>query len=382
MYSLFGYGKMIADSRRMDAYVRALQQAVKPDSVVVDIGTGTGIFALLACQFGARNVYAIEPSSWVEVARQLAKENGCDDRIEFIQDLSTRVALPQRADVIVSDLRGVLPLFGHHIPAIIDARSRFLKPGGVLIPLRDRIWATLVEAPEVYQNYTSPWEDQPYGCNLQTARHYLKNTWRKALFDSQQCLVEPACCLTLDYATIERPNSSAELTWTLARSGVACGLALWFDATLAEGIEFSNAPGQPELIYGQAFLPWLTPLPLERGDRVSVKLQANLIGREYVWRWHSRIFSGDNSTQPKANFEQSTFGNQPLSLAKAQKQSDDFIPTLNSDGRIAQFILQLMGEGNSVGEIARQLTQHYPKAFPTLSVALRRVGELSQKYSS
>ncbi|MDH3444335.1 MAG: 50S ribosomal protein L11 methyltransferase, partial [Deltaproteobacteria bacterium] len=56
MYSIFDYGSMIADHVRMDAYARALRRAVTADSVVLDIGTGTGIFALLACQFGARRV--------------------------------------------------------------------------------------------------------------------------------------------------------------------------------------------------------------------------------------------------------------------------------------------------------------------------------------
>ena len=59
MYSLSTYGDMIADQPRMDAYLQALRQTVKPECVVADIGTGTGIFALLACKFGARRVYAI-----------------------------------------------------------------------------------------------------------------------------------------------------------------------------------------------------------------------------------------------------------------------------------------------------------------------------------
>ena len=60
MYSIADYGAMIADDVRMGAFVRALRQAIKPGAVVIDIGTGTGIFALLACRFGARRVYAIE----------------------------------------------------------------------------------------------------------------------------------------------------------------------------------------------------------------------------------------------------------------------------------------------------------------------------------
>ena len=47
-YTVADYGAMIVDPVRMDRYVRALEQAVRPDAVVVDIGTGTGIFALLS----------------------------------------------------------------------------------------------------------------------------------------------------------------------------------------------------------------------------------------------------------------------------------------------------------------------------------------------
>ncbi|MGA9378220.1 MAG: 50S ribosomal protein L11 methyltransferase, partial [Phormidium sp.] len=100
MYSISGYGSMIADKGRMDAYVKALRQTVKPDSVVVDIGTGTGIFALLACQFGAKKVYAIEPSDAIQVAKEIAGKNGYGDRIIFIQDISTKVQLPELAKVI------------------------------------------------------------------------------------------------------------------------------------------------------------------------------------------------------------------------------------------------------------------------------------------
>ncbi|HEY9300449.1 MAG TPA: 50S ribosomal protein L11 methyltransferase, partial [Phormidium sp.] len=150
MYSISGYGSMIADKGRMDAYVKALRQTVKPDSVVVDIGTGTGIFALLACQFGARKVYAIEPSDAIQVAKEIAAKNGYGDRIIFIQDISTKVKLPEFADVIISDIRGMLPLFQQHIPAIIDARKRLLAEGGIIIPQRDILWAAVVEVPHLY----------------------------------------------------------------------------------------------------------------------------------------------------------------------------------------------------------------------------------------
>ena len=105
MCSIAGYGQMIADEGRMRAYSRALQAAISRDSIVLDIGAGTGILSLLACQYGARKVYAVEPSSAIGVAQQAAHANGFADRIECIQALSTEIILREKADVIVSGLR-------------------------------------------------------------------------------------------------------------------------------------------------------------------------------------------------------------------------------------------------------------------------------------
>src|SRR4051794_6240190 len=134
MYSISGFGEMIADRVRLDAYVEALRRHVKPGCVVVDIGAGTGIFSLLACKFGARRVYAIEPSDAAELIHQTARDNGCAERISVLRQPSSELTLPERADVIVSDLRGVLPAFHHHLADIADARQRLLAPGGTLIP--------------------------------------------------------------------------------------------------------------------------------------------------------------------------------------------------------------------------------------------------------
>src|SRR6266849_1675102 len=130
MYSLRDYGDMIADRERFDAYSKAIGKAVRPGAAVLEIGCGPGAFALLACQAGARKVYAIDSEEIVHFARELAVANGFADRTEFIQSDSRKLQLPERADLIVSDLRGSLPFFGHAIASIEDARQRLLAPRG------------------------------------------------------------------------------------------------------------------------------------------------------------------------------------------------------------------------------------------------------------
>jgi len=381
MYSILGYGSMIADKGRMDAYVKGLRQAVKPDSVVVDIGTGTGIFALLACQFGAKKVYAIEPSDAIQVAREIAKSNGYADRIEFIQKLSTQVVLPELADVIISDIRGIVPLFQQHIPSIVDARKRLLAPGGIMIPQRDTLWAAVVEVPHLYNRIVSAWDDSEYGFDMKAARQIVTNIWSKGWVAPAQLLTTPQSWATLDYTTIESPDISAEINWDVARSGTAHGLSVWFDATLAEGISFSNAPGMPELIYSIAFFPWTEAVLLRVGDKVSVTLQANLVGEDYVWRWNTCVLEGDNPEKVKAKFQQSTFFGMPLSPAQLRKTAANYVPTLNEDGEIDRLILELMSSGMPLGDIANRVKEKFPSCFRNSPDALTRVGDISKKYS-
>src|SRR5215469_14054221 len=175
MYSLNAYGSMIADRVRVEAYAEALRKTIRKGSVVVEIGTGPGIFAVLACQLGASRVYAIEPGEIIQVAREVAVANGYADKIEFFEQLSDRVNLPTRADVMLSDLRGVLPFFQRHIPTIVDARKRFLVPGGSMIPRKDTVWAGVVEVPKAYGEIVEAWDKNPFNQDLAPARMLAVN---------------------------------------------------------------------------------------------------------------------------------------------------------------------------------------------------------------
>lgn len=381
MYSIVQYGSMIADRPRTAAYRQALQQVVKADSVVLDIGTGTGIFALSACQFGARHVYAIEPDDSIQVAREIAAANGFAERIEFIQDVSTRVTLPERADVIISDLRGVLPWLQNHIPSIVDARQRLLKPGGTMIPQRDTLWAAPAEAPKLYSQLTVASSGNGYGLDLRAANRFGTNTWSKGRVKMEELLAEPFSGAPLDYSTVSSPNLKTEFRWCAAREGTCHGICVWFDSILADGVRISNAPDVPELIYGSAFFPWSEPVTLAAGDAVSFVLQANLVGEDYIWRWESCVLEQGTRNLAKAQFRQSTFYGVPLTPGRLQKRAANFTPALNEDGRIDQFILALIEQGVVLSDIAEQVSQKFPVRFATTRAALTRVGELAQKYS-
>ncbi|ETX03094.1 MAG: hypothetical protein ETSY2_34160 [Candidatus Entotheonella gemina] len=384
-YALAQYGMMMDDPVRMGAFSRALRQVVTSDCVVLDIGTGAGIFAFLACQYGARHVYAIEPNSAIEVAKRLAAANGLSDRITFIQQMSTQVTLPEPAHVIISDLRGIVPWFEQHIPTIVDARQRLMVPGGVLIPQRDTMWAAVVEAPELYHRMVRGWSDQAYRLDMDIARRIVTSCMGNGRVQPDQLLTAPQLVATLDYATVEDPNVEVMLQWAAVRTGTAYGVSVWFERTLADGITVSHAPDAPPdqlppLIIGNAFLPWSAPLTLAAGDTIAFTLQGTLDG-DYIWSWTTKVYDQGKPDAVKAQFAQSTVFGQPVSLDLLQKQSEDHVPELNEEGQILQAILSMMDGETELETIAQQVAEAFPQRFADWEEAMKLVAHVSGQYS-
>jgi type I protein arginine methyltransferase len=361
----------------MSAYTRALERAVKTGSVVVDLGAGTGVMALLACRLGADRVFAIEPSPVIEVGREIARRNGLEDRIAFMQFRSQDVSLPQRADVIVSDLRGVLPLYAGHVVSIVDARRRFLAPGGMLIPARDTICAAVVEAFESYRRIDR-WAKHSGGFEIEPARQLIANTWWRSRVEPSQLLTEPQAIATLDYSTIEAPDLKSSVAFTVLRSGTAHGICLWFETLLVHGVGFTTAPGQPETVYGHAFLPLLSPVEVDSGNTAEVLLAASLSAGKYVWRWQTTIAENGKT---KAEHRQSSAPGVPVWRGLLERSSSSYRPRRNREAEVLRFVLELMDGNLTIEEVASRLSEEFPQRFSDARQSLEYVIRQAQERS-
>lgn len=363
-YDIYAYAGMIRDSVRTAAYAKALRRLVRPDSVVLDIGTGIGIWALLASELGARKVYAVDANDAIEIARQIATVNGLAGRIEFIQEFSTRLTLPEKADVLVTDMHGVVPMFEHNLPSIIDARRRLLAPGGAIIPARDTLVVVPVEAAESYDYVAQPWVNRPFDFVWDPALHTACNDWFKIKekLTPAAYLASPAQWATLDYSTLESPSVIGKADWVATRDGTGHGLLVWFDMLLAEDVELSNAPEQPETIFGQAFFPWSQPVHISAGDTILVRLSCESISNYHLWRWET-IINGVTSQGVKADFKQSTFYSMPLSPARLRTLVPTYAPELSEEGEMGRFILSLVDGKNSIENICSLTATEFGSQF-------------------
>ena len=343
-YSLANYGAMITDRVRMPAYADALRRAIAPGAVVVDIGAGTGICSFLAVQAGARRVYAIEPNDAIETAREIAEANGLADHIVFLKTFSIEVDLPELADVIVSDLRGLLPLHTTNLASIIDARERFLAPGGVLIPQQDVLWVGLIESAEVYESIVGPPAERCFGLDMSAAhRNASSRTFAKE-FEPSDLLGEPAPWASLEYPSLESSDATGAVTLAPSRQGTLHGLVAWFATDLFDGIGYSTGPGNAT-VYRSCFFPLPEPVPVSPKDLVSVRLEARCVGGQYVWRWKTHVAATEGPT--RVAFEQSDLLPPGISLDRLRRRSEDHVVRLADEGRVAARALELIAAATS-----------------------------------
>lgn len=370
---------MISDPGRFGAYAEAIAAAVRPGDVVAEIGAGTGVFSLLACKAGARRVFAIESESTIQFARELAAANGFSDRFEFFECNSQVAGLPERANVIISDIRGALPLFEHAIPALEDARKRMLAPGGTMIPERDILKAALMEVEAYYTRLTGPWHASVAGVDLSTVRPAVLNQPYSGTFAREQILSDEPPWAALDYMAGVSPRVAADFDLCAMRNGTAHGICLWFEAQLFKNIGFSAAPGMPDNVFGQLFLPLLQPVALQAGEKVHVAVRANLVGDDYVWQWETSAPAAPD--RERLHLQQSSFRGAIYSAQSLHRQALDYVPVLSEAGQVDAWMLARMDGHTSIEQLARCAAQHFPRVFPSWQEAFRHAVDLSAKFA-
>ena len=131
------YQDMLSDERRMVRYREAIEAVVQPGDVVVDLGTGLGVLAIMAARAGAEHVYAVDVRPHVmPFAERIIAANGLSERISLISSDAMDLELSQQVDVIVNELIGDFGTDENIYECVRSVADRYLKSGGRILPSR------------------------------------------------------------------------------------------------------------------------------------------------------------------------------------------------------------------------------------------------------
>lgn len=267
---------LIADRVRNQAFHDALSRVIRRgETMVADIGAGTGLIGLMAAKLGAREVLMYEAAEVAGVAQATIKANRAK-ACHLMPCHSTEMEDPPRVDVVVSETLGNYALEENIIDTLADAQLRHLKDGGVMIPQRIRQFAVPVVSDRIHRELVV-WDDVGFGIDLSDARAMSLNNVYVRSFAPDELLSGGAAAKVWDTVTLGRDTKGArkgEVSWKLDAAQTIHGFAYWWETDLADGVTLSTAPDAPRTHWEQLYFPLLTPMSLEAGESVLVTLRS------------------------------------------------------------------------------------------------------------
>jgi protein arginine N-methyltransferase 1 len=148
---------------------------------------------------------------------------------------------PPRVDVVVSETLGNYPFEENTIETLNDARCRFLKTGGVIIPGRLEQFVAPAVSERIHSEL-SAWEEVEFDIDLSPAMTMtLNNIYVRSMAPKE----------LLD-------NGASAKTWD----------------ELVPGIVLSTAPNAPRTHWEQLYLPLLKPMKASGGETVTISLRS------------------------------------------------------------------------------------------------------------
>lgn len=263
------------DERRNVIYDKALHACLTPDSIVLEVGTGTGILAMMAARAGAKHVYTIEIEPLIaQAARENVRRNGYEDRITVICADATKVVvgdqLPERCNVFLHEIISNDLLVEHVLEISTYVRSHLLTDDAMMMP--ENIWMTCQLSNIESSARKMPIASQA-GFDLSAMDlFYTPNTLMHGPVKDYVPLSDEHRVLEFDLTgTSKDPACDQIHNLAVTDTAKANAVVQWIGFSFPDGTEFTNPP---DTYSSWALRIWrMTEQDLVAGDTVAVRLR-------------------------------------------------------------------------------------------------------------
>lgn len=288
---------LIADAARNDAFHRALKALIRPgETVVADIGAGTGLLGLMAARLGARDVFLYEVGEIAAVAEHTIERSGFKN-CHLMPCHSMEMQDPPKVDLIVSETLGNYALEEDIIATLNDARKRFLKKGGAILPRALSQFVQPVTGSRLHQELTV-WTEagKRFGLDLSDAeRMSLNNVYVRQLVANELLADGARQWDRIDLTAHNSGKRCGDVTWQLDEDVTVYGFAVWWDAELTDDVSISTGPFAAPTHWEQLYFPVETPLEIDKGGHLKFAITSRSspeAGTHFKWQAESLSATG------------------------------------------------------------------------------------------
>ena len=279
--------RMMNDRARNQAYDGAIRRAIGPTTQVLEIGTGSGLLSMMAARAGAKLVTTCEQVETIaEAAADIVRRNGFDGRIKVIPKRSTQlvvgVDLPERADLLISEILSDRLLAEQVLPSTAHARQHLLKPGAQIIPREIAAVVRLVGG-AFLQESTSVSTIE--GFDLSPFNRFIPKSVSISMESGQfESLGDDVEVFRFDLRVDGHRPEERRLRLTARRAGTALGLLQWLRLQLDDVETFENRPAEQvtPAAWRQVFHPFPRPVELHEGQALEVWAAHDLLSLAFA----------------------------------------------------------------------------------------------------
>ena len=355
----------VADAVRLELYDAAIAKTVTAGDSVADLGCGSGILGLLSLKAGAGHVYAIDDSAMINIARETMQRGGCGSRVTFVAGRSGRIELPEPVDVLVCDHVGYFGIDYGVLEMVQDARHRFLKAGGSVIPARIRLQVAPVGADKC-KDLADAWSNSGIPREFHWLREHSINAKHALRFAKEDLLGSPTTLGEMDLCA----DNSEFLSWKtelrIEQDGVMNGLAGWFNCELAKGVWMTNSPlANKSIKRSQVFLPISDSNHVRSGDVVEATIMAR--PADDLFAWTVRFPAS------RRYFSHSTWQGMLFSPESLIRANPNRVPRLSRESLARAIVLGYCDGKRTAQEIGQVVLHDHPDLFPSSAEILKFV---------
>jgi protein arginine N-methyltransferase 1 len=274
---------MLQDVERTRAFLDTIRESVRADDVVLDIGTGSGIFAVAAAQAGAKRVFAVEATAIADVASDVFEKNGVADKVELMRGWSTMIDLPEKASLAVSEIVGNEPLSERILEVFLDARKRHFRPDARSIPSKLKLAVALLgpDGDKERAQAGVSWVDA-YGVDLSPLKLTADSdpSFKEARVGtlSGRPRIAVAPLLEIDLCAIETLMLDATRTVKIPRDGDVRAVAITWEIELDDKHSINVDLDSNGSHWRLPFWPLSRPIPVGAGDLLDVTYRYRVAG--------------------------------------------------------------------------------------------------------
>lgn len=278
--SLVSHHHMLRDTLRVLTYKSAISKHVAGKSVL-EIGCGTGILSIFAAKAGAGKVIAIEESKIADLAREMFEANAYSNIIELKYGNSKDIRIEECVDVIIHEILGTDPIEENILPFIDDARRRFLKKGGRMLPFRLEICCRGITADSSDEALFEASElASIYGLNMTPYLEALKKQKRNQFGAlnlhrpevlKNKILSEECVLYDIDfYKEQEDLYQPIQRNLIFLKAGHFSGVVIYFRAHLDETTVLTNSPLAAQTHWNYVIRSLDKTVLVNQGDLVGI----------------------------------------------------------------------------------------------------------------